>query len=126
MPYFRLLVLLGLLSSSLFALAEDKTRHIQACMLIGYTGETILHTQTDKPRFATVLYASGISFLVGLTKEVYDQNDYGGFSSKDLAADAIGAFSGALLSHYLNKHYFLRVDLDPKTKRSSITGTYRF
>ena len=124
--FFRFSLLLLFSYASVFAMAEDKTKHIQACMVISYAGETILHKYRKKPHISNIFYASGISFFVGLTKELYDENDYGGFSSKDLAADAIGAFSGAVLSHYLNKNYFLRIEHDTKKKKSKIVGEYKF
>jgi uncharacterized protein YfiM (DUF2279 family) len=126
MSFFKILVILFFVSTSLFGFAEDKTKHFQACMIISYTGETLLHKSEKKPHMKTVLYATGISMLVGLGKELYDENDYGGFSKKDLMADALGAFSGALLSHYLNRNYFLHMEHDNTKKKSKIVLEHKF
>ena len=95
-------------------------------MAISYASETLLHRSGKEPHIRTVFYAAGISMLVGLGKELYDENDYGGFSEKDLVADALGAFSGALLSHYINRKYIFRIAHNQHEKRTRIEAGVKF
>lgn len=39
-----------------------------------------------------------LAIAVGVAKELYDKKDYGQFDKKDIYADIIGAFLGALMS----------------------------
>lgn len=64
---------------------EDKIKHAGVSMVIGASAEAITEN---------VLQASTICMAVGTAKEVYDELDYGGFSTGDLIADAIGCAIG--------------------------------
>ncbi len=115
-----------MVTTSLFAIAEDKTWHMQTSMMLTYTGQVFFDQFSDVSHSESVIYATGISLAIGLGKELYDEQDYGGFSSKDLAADLVGALSGALLSDYFDHKYFFRIEHDTVQKKSKIVAEYKF
>ena len=108
------------LTTSLFSVGFDKTQHMQVSMALGYAGATLLNEYGSDSKTKKILYATGVSFAVGLGKEFYDQYDYGGFSEKDLVADLTGAVSGAVLSSYLDKKYFLIIERKKERKSAKI------
>ena len=126
MLWHKTVLLLLLVANILFAFEEDKQKHLQACMMIAYVSETLMHKNLQESSSKSIFYATGLSMLAGLGKELYDENDYGGFSEKDLIADAIGAFGGAILSHYINRKYIFRIAHDQHKKRTKIEGGIKF
>lgn len=70
----------------------DKVKHFVGCYCIAAAT-----AMTFAPAAGLI---AGIA--VGVTKEIYDKLDYGGFSRKDLIADVFGALAGAGTIHLLN------------------------
>ena len=122
----KAIFLLFLATSSLFSIGFDKTEHVQVSMALSYAGEALFDEYSHVSDTERVLYATGVTLAVGLGKEFYDQYDYGGFSSKDLVADLAGAVSGALLSSYLDKSYFLVIEHKKIKKATKIAIGRRF
>ena len=71
---------------------NDDQYHIVVSVVIGGGAQYFLRNWK---------YSMAACLSVGLAKEVYDQVDYGGFSKKDLAKDAIGCTMGVLASSYI-------------------------
>ena len=115
----RLFALL-FLTTSLFSVGFDKAQHMQVSMALGYAGATLWDAHGTDSKTQKILYATGVSFAIGLGKEFYDQYDYGGFSEKDLVADLTGAVSGAVLSSYLDHDYFLIIERQKEQKSAKI------
>jgi putative lipoprotein len=75
---------------------SDKLAHLGVSAPFGALG-AYLTRDTDHP----VIYGALIGTTPGLAKEIFDgtcRSD--GFSYKDLAADTLGAFVGASLTHW--------------------------
>lgn len=74
----------------------DKLEHFVVSAGLGAIG-AYLARDTEHP----VLYGAGLGLIPGLAKEVFDGTcRAGGFSYKDLTADALGALTGAALGHW--------------------------
>jgi uncharacterized protein YfiM (DUF2279 family) len=115
-----------MLTNHLYGVGDDKIKHLEVSTFLGYTGETLLHKYSQLPDKKKVLYAVGAAFAVGVGKELYDEEDYGGFSIKDLIPDLFGAVTGAIVSNYLNKNYFLKIEHKSDKKISKISIAYKF
>ena len=86
----RLLLILAL-TSSLFAIEDDKQKHIGATAGIALVTSAIVSQYDYTP--AEVFWISlGTALAVGLAKELTDDE----FSGGDLAADALGGTIGAI------------------------------
>ena len=89
MKYMALLALL--VSHAAFAgIPEDKQLHLGVSTVLGFSTTLVI----EDPVHA---YAACMS--VGLAKELYDQYDYGGFSTGDLAYDALGCALGSFIGY---------------------------
>ena len=126
MKIIRSILLPLLMTNSLYGVGDDKIKHLQVSMLLGYAGETLLHKYSQLSHEDKVLYAVGAAFAIGIGKELYDEQDYGGFSAEDLVPDLFGSVSGAIISNYLNKNYFLKIEHKTDKKISKITMAYKF
>ncbi len=126
MKIIKQILLLLLITKSLYAIGEDKTLHLQTSIVLGYAGETILHKYSQFSHSEKIFYATGIAFAMGVGKEIYDEVDYDGFSSKDLVPDLLGSLTGVILSNYLNKKYFLSIGYKAKDKKSNVSISHTF
>lgn len=126
MKPIKQILLLLLITKSLYAVGEDKILHLQTSLVLGYAGETLLHRYSQFSDSEKIILATGVAFAAGVGKEFYDEMDYEGFSSKDLVPDLVGSITGVLLSHYLNKNYFLSVGYKDKEKKSNLSMSYTF
>ena len=126
MKVIKQILLLLLITKTLYAIEEDKTLHLQASIVLGYAGETILHKYSQFSHSEKIIFATGIAFAAGVGKELYDEVDYNGFSSKDLVPDFLGSLTGVMLSNYLNKKYFLSVGYKAKDKKSKVSVSHTF
>ena len=126
MKITKYMLLVIILTNHLYGVGDDKYKHLKVSTALGYTGETLLHKYSKLSNKKKVLYAVGAALAIGVGKELYDQADYGGFSTKDLVPDLFGAVSGAIISNYLNKNYFLQIEHKSDQKISKIVMAYRF
>lgn len=78
------------------AFTVDKQQHIAVSFAIAAPAAVYLR-DTDHP----VLYGAAVALVPGVLKEVYDaaNPEKHTASIADLVADAVGAFSGALIGH---------------------------
>lgn len=94
----KILIFILLFISSAFAyseeIKEDKYMHLGVSFGIG----TVLNTYVVED----YKYAFTGCLLVGLTKELYDEYDYGGFDNKDMVANAVGCGASVWLSEQYN------------------------
>lgn len=72
--------------------APDKVLHAKVSFAMASTAY-VINEHYGRSHVETFLECVG----VGVLKEAYDEYSYGGFDSKDLAADALGCASGVLL-----------------------------
>lgn len=77
-----------LLSAPSYAIDVDKQLHLGVSVAIGssvtyFTGDSNVAMMTCS--------------IVGLSKEIYDEYDYGGFDGEDLAYDLIGCALGSYI-----------------------------
>lgn len=89
------LFLISILSINANALENDKEKHLIASTIIGGASEYI---------FDDYKYSLSLCATIGLGKELYDEYDYGGFSSKDLAYDLLGCGLGVIIGQQVNIH----------------------
>jgi len=105
----------------------DKLQHFGVSFALGVAGEQIArsHLKAEHP----VLTGAGLALVPGVIKELLDERRKGrarpeGFSTGDLAADAAGAFAGALVSNYISERLLLSVGRDAGGhRRVSLTFT---
>lgn len=76
--------------------AKDKAYHFVASAAIQSAGYSLLRANGQPYRDAA-LSAGALTLTVGVGKELWDRHDGRYFSWKDLAADAVGGGSGAVL-----------------------------
>lgn len=82
-------------SSQASAVEKDKKQHFIAGAVIS-AGATYFTYETEHP----IIYATLVGTGAGLAKEIYDSRSGGtGFDGRDLAATAIGAYTGALIGY---------------------------
>lgn len=89
------------------ALESDKVKHLGVSFALGVAGEQLASRYTDAN---PVLVGAALGFVPGLLKEIADERRKGparpeGFSGKDLAADAVGAVAGALVSNLVSERF---------------------
>jgi len=114
------LALLLTLAPCAYALEDDTAKHLGVSFALGIAGEQI--AARIAPEMNSVALGTGMAMVPGLLKEIYDENRKsakrpGGFSGKDLAADLVGAFSGAMLSGLVSKRVTLFVGKDSVGER---------
>lgn len=102
------LVLCGLLASPAEAIGPDKWLHVGVSVMMAASASTALHKTTTLPRSARMAGAFCTSMAVGLAKELRDRRMDGG----DLAADAVGSLAGVLVSEYVSRRVWARMDGD--------------
>lgn len=80
------------------ALEQDKQQHITVSALIGMAAAMALE-DSDHP----ILYGAVVATLPGVVKELYDAQhpQHHTASTADLAADVVGAATGAWIGHHL-------------------------
>lgn len=94
------LALVCFTASSCFALdmsEYDKKFHMAGSAVSAGVINSFLGA-TDLSRKERIAWAAGITLGLGLAKELKDEHDYGGFSTDDLIADAIGTVAGICIS----------------------------
>lgn len=82
------------LVGSLSTIPVDKYIHCVVSMIVA----SILMHILPFSRIAGFVSSVLLAIAVGVAKELYDKKDYGLFDKKDIYADIIGAFFGALMS----------------------------
>ena len=93
-------------SASALDLEVDKRKHLGVSFLLGVGAEQL--AARAMPQYNSVAVGTAIAFVPGLLKELADHRRKDrtgrgeGFSHGDLAADAVGAFAGALTSKYVS------------------------
>jgi hypothetical protein len=93
-----LIACMVLLPSLAYGLERDKRLHLTISIPFGMAGTAALSkAYPDKGPVFSLIGGTMLGTLPGLAKEFRDQQVYSGFDEKDLAADAVGAFIGALL-----------------------------
>jgi uncharacterized protein YfiM (DUF2279 family) len=80
--------------------ARDKAYHFAASAAIQSVGHAVLRANGHSYRDAAWT-AGAVTLTVGVGKELWDRHDGRYFSLKDLAADAAGGGSGAVLMRQL-------------------------
>lgn len=96
-----LLLALSALSLNAYALEKDKESHFAGTTVLSFASYSLLK-DTEYP----VLYSVGVVTAMGVAMEWHDKNTGHGFSKGDLAADFVGALTGAYLGkgfYYVNK-----------------------
>jgi putative lipoprotein len=79
----------------------DKLEHFSVSVPFGAIG-AYLTRDTEHP----VVYGTMIGIVPGIAKEVFDGTcKTDGFSYKDLTADLLGSFTGAMLGNYAINYY---------------------
>jgi uncharacterized protein YfiM (DUF2279 family) len=78
--------------------AKDKALHLTASLILTGVSYRVYHDEFENPEVNSRVFASGLTLLLGLGKEVVDtQTPQGTASLKDLAADGVGILLGLLL-----------------------------
>ncbi len=86
---FLAIVLTLSIEAKSFFTQKDKQLHMATSFVLHTAFKNIYKNSGFSEKEATI-YSIGSSLLVGLGKEIYDEIDYGGFSTKDLGADLLG------------------------------------
>ena len=79
-------------------MGKDNVLHLIAGILASI-GSVLIYYWIDKS--INVLIGLATGFLAGVRKELYDQNDYGGFDKYDMFATWAGTVLGAGLVYIL-------------------------
>lgn len=97
------------------ALEQDKQQHIAVSALFGMAAAIALE-DSDHP----IIYGAVVATLPGVVKELYDARHPRNHtaSTADLAADVVGAVTGAWIGHHLQ----LRANRDHAEIR--LTGSF--
>ena len=83
---------------------KDKKLHFTVSTVIGgVTHSLVDDVQVGGITIPDYIVSSSVCMGVGLAKELYDEQSYGGFSKKDLLADAIGCAAGITFSEFAIK-----------------------
>jgi len=118
-PKLPTLALLLALAPCAHALDNDTAKHLGVSFALGIAGEQV--AARIAPDMNSVALGTGMALVPGLLKEIYDANHKSkhpdGFSGKDLAADLVGAFAGAMLSGMVSKRVTLFVGKDGAGER---------
>jgi uncharacterized protein YfiM (DUF2279 family) len=78
--------------------AKDKALHLTASLILTGVSYRVYHDEYENTEENSRIFASGLTLLVGIGKEVIDtQTPQGTASLKDLAADGLGILLGLLL-----------------------------
>ena len=78
-------------------IANDKYRHFVGSAFAAAFGYLTVRYYLDQPRDKAILFGGGLSFSVGLGKELHDKYFHAGCASwKDLAADLLGMTFGLI------------------------------
>ncbi len=95
MKKILLLIILALFSNAAvadydFSPAEDKLKHLGVSAAVGFGANYVISDWRK---------AFGACTAVGIVKEIYDENDYGGGSVEDIAYDLVGCAIGVGVGH---------------------------
>ncbi len=106
MNILRLTVIIILLLIPSVSFADDDANnilHFGYSMVFGVFSETVLHYNFDMSTPPRIFFATVSASVPGLVKEVLDSsNDNGNFNGSDMAFNVAGAFTGSLISSYIN------------------------
>lgn len=111
-------LLIALYSHSVFAIydfspADDKLKHFGVSVAVGFGANYVLSDWR---------YAFGTCAAIGVAKEVYDEDDYGGGSIEDIAYDLAGCVVGVTLSQSLG----LNLAISPTRAFDGATVSVRY
>ena len=121
------IIILLFIPSATFAGEADSNSalHFGYSLVFGVFGETLLHYNFDMSAPSRIFYATVIGSIPGLAKEVMDNSDDGGhFSGSDMAFDVAGAFTGSLISNYINNK--VRVSVKHQSDGALIRMSYNY
>ncbi len=110
------IILLLFIPSATFSAEADSNSvlHFGYSLVFGVFGETLLHYNFDMSAPSRIFYATLIGSIPGLAKEIQDNSDDGGhFSGSDMAFDVAGAFTGSVISNYINNKVRVNVTHQP-------------
>jgi uncharacterized protein YfiM (DUF2279 family) len=97
------LILILLITQMSFAqIAVDKQKHFVAGAFFGSIGYSIAYGETKNKKKA-FLFGVLSSVLAGLGKELLDEHNYRGFSSRDLMATTLGGVAVCVVIELINK-----------------------
>ncbi|MGA1824462.1 MAG: hypothetical protein ACMUIP_07330 [bacterium] len=102
---FVIFILLFFFTNRAFALG-DPEKHFLVSFPFGYAADTYLYRHTDLKTPHRIFWATAIGTIPGLLKEIKDEfttSYYTYFNKDDLAADAVGALAGAIVSSGINR-----------------------
>lgn len=105
--------------------AEDSNsaKHYGISAAFGFASETIIHKYySELNDFEKISYATVVGTLPGLAKEFNDDK----FSNEDLAFDALGALTGAVLANYLNNNTSIFVSHSEENKSTKVMLAHNF
>jgi len=104
---------------------SNSVLHFGFSMVFGVMSETFLHNNFDMSAPPRIFYATVIGSIPGLAKEISDNSDDGGhFSGSDMAFDVVGAFTGSLISNYINNK--VRVSVKHQSDGAVIRLSYNY
>jgi putative lipoprotein len=76
-------------------LARDKLEHFGVSAFLSVLSYRVYHDFYNKDKESSLCFSCGLTFSLGLGKEIYDKKKPGGkFSYKDLVADILGLAAG--------------------------------
>ncbi len=105
--------------------AEDSNsaKHYGISAAFGFASETVIHKYySELNDFEKISYATVVGTLPGLAKEFNDDK----FSNEDLAFDALGALTGAVLANYLNNNTSIFVSHSEENKSTKVMLAHNF
>ena len=102
----------------------DKVAHFGVSGIFGAASETYLHYKTELKTPERIVYSTFLGIVPGIFKELYDDRNGESFDWGDMAANAGGALTGALISNYVNNK--IQVDIDTKAKSAKISYKVEF
>lgn len=124
----RLLLVMILSTNSLYALENDKLLHYGASTAAGYlSGSLLTHFHEYEDRSLELVgYSTLLGSLPGLAKEINDSTKEDNvFSNADMAANILGALTGALIHNYFYQKDF-QVTVQTRDDRYLVSISHRF
>ncbi len=108
---FAILIMLFFLTERAFAIG-DPERHFLISFPFGYVADMYLYRHTDLKTPHRIFWATTLGTIPGFIKEIKDEFEtsyYTYFNKDDLAADAVGALAGAVVSSSINRLMHIKV-----------------
>lgn len=123
MKIIKAFVLFSLVGMNLLAEDTNSAKHFGISAALGFGSELVIHKNfSSLSDFEKITYGTILGSTPGLIKELNDDK----FSNEDLAFDIVGAFTGAVLSNYLNNNTSIFISHNNENESTKINLAHNF